>query len=66
MTVQIPETNQYRFVWVDPKKPGVQKGIFLFNDPSQAKEPLKAMKTLFSNFIIWLEDRENNRVEIPS
>lgn len=63
MTVQTD--NQFRFVWIDPKKEGIQYGTFLFNEPAQAKEPFKALKKLFSSFTIWLEDRDHNRVEMP-
>jgi hypothetical protein len=61
----ISTTNTYRFAWIDPNKQGTQYGAFLFNSPAEAKEPMKIMKKLFRDFVIWLEDREHNRVEIP-
>lgn len=57
--------NQYRFVWIDPNKQGTQYGAFLFNSPAEAKDTEVALKKTFGEYIIWLEDREHNRVEIP-
>ena len=65
MQIQTQHTvNRYRFAWIDPRKEGRQYGTFLFNTPEEAKAPKEAMKTMFSDFIIWLEDDQHNRVEI--
>lgn len=61
-----PAVNRYRFAWIDPRKKGTQYGTFLFNSPEEAKAPKNAMQIMFRDFIIWLEDREHNRVEIQS
>jgi len=65
MTLQIDQTNQYRLAWIDPSKEDTQYGTFLFNTPAEAKDTEYAMKKTFAEFIIWLEDREHNRVDIP-
>jgi hypothetical protein len=33
--------------------------------PAEARPTEAAMKNAFSDYVIWLEDREHNRVEIP-
>jgi hypothetical protein len=65
MEMQFEDLNEYRFAWIDPNKQGTQYGSFLFNDPAEARPTEAAMKNAFSDYVIWLEDREHNRVEIP-
>jgi hypothetical protein len=66
MDMQSDEANQYRLAWIDPNKTDIQYGAFLFNSLAEAKDTEFAMKKTFGDFIIWLEDREHNRMEIPS
>ncbi len=65
MDMQIEETNQYRFAWIFPGDTETHYGTFLFDDPAQARSTFGAMQILFRNAVIWLEDREHNRVDIP-
>jgi hypothetical protein len=68
MLVQQTQTrtdqNQLRFVWNNPEKEGIQYGTFLFNDPQDAEPALIAMRKEFPDCVIWLEDREHNRIQI--
>ena len=58
------DQNEIRFVWNNPEKKGIQYGTFLFNNAEEARPALLAMKREFPNCIIWLEDREHNKVHI--
>jgi hypothetical protein len=58
--------NQYRFAWIFPGDTETHYGTFLFDDPADARSTQGAMQMLFRNAVIWLEDREHNRVEIPN
>ncbi len=65
MQPQITETNLYRFAWLKPGETETQYGSFLFNEPADARDAEKAMQKAFAGFVIWLEDQEHNRVQIP-
>jgi|CXWL01.1.fsa_nt_gi hypothetical protein len=65
MNMQIAETNQYRFAWIFPGDAETHYGTFLFDDPADARGTQNTMQMMFRNAVIWLEDREHNRVEIP-
>ena len=57
--------NQYRFAWLVPGDSETHYGSFLFSAPAEARDTEVAMKKTFGEYIIWLEDREHNRVDIP-
>lgn len=65
MEYVIENLNEYRFAWLEPGKADVQYGSFLFNEPAEARDTNATMKKAFGDYVIWLEDREHNRVEIP-
>jgi hypothetical protein len=57
--------NEYHLVWIDPNKPAItNKGTYLFNSPEEARTTIQEMEKSFPTFVIWLEDRECNKVEI--
>ena len=58
------DQNEYRLVWVKPDTEGIQYGTFLFNDPQDAEPALIAMRKEFPDCVIWLEDREHNKVRV--
>jgi hypothetical protein len=66
MEMKLAETNQYRFAWVFPGETQPHYGTFLFDDPAEARSTQCAMQMLFRDAVIWLEDREHNRVQIPN
>lgn len=63
LNMQVQE-NKYRFAWTFPGKTETHYGTFLFDDPAHARSTQSAMQMLFCNAVIWLEDRDHNRVEI--
>lgn len=63
--MQPDEMNQYRFAWIFPGESETQYGTFLFSDPAEARSTQSTMQSMFCTAVIWLEDREHNRVEIP-
>lgn len=56
--------NDYRLAWVNPAVKGTQYGTYLFNEPKEASTAIKLLKKQFPNYIIWLEDREHNRIPV--
>lgn len=58
------DQNEYRLVWNCLEKRGTQYGTFLFNDLMEAIPALSAMRKRFPDYVIWLEDREHNRIKI--
>lgn len=65
MEMKIPQTNQYRFAWMFPGKTETHYGTFLFADPAEARSTYLTMQAFFCGAVIWLEDREHNRIELP-
>ena len=63
-TTVYEDLNEYRLAWVDTKtgKPG--KGSFLFDRPIDAETTIEAVRKQFPNYLIWLEDRECNKIEV--
>jgi len=64
-TTIIENTNLYRIVWKDMVTEKGGKGTFLFNDPTEAREPIVHIKATVPTCQVWLEDRNGNKVEIP-
>lgn len=58
------DLNKYRFVWINPDLQGIQYGTFLFNSPEDASPAKNAMEQNFPDYVIWLEDREHNKIEM--
>jgi len=56
--------NEMRLVWTCPKVEGVQYGAFLFNTKEEARGTLLRLKHAFPEYVIWVEDRESNRIDI--
>jgi len=58
------DQNDYRLAWINPQVKGTQYGTYLFNQPTEASTAIKLLKKTFPDYVIWLEDREHNRVNI--
>lgn len=56
--------NEYRLVWTSPKLKDVQYGSFLFNSREEFEPALDGLRRHFSDYVIWVEDREHNRVDV--
>jgi hypothetical protein len=66
----MPETtyqdlNDYRLVWIDLNEgDGLpKKGTFLFAEPGDATGPIAKVREQFPSYLVWLEDRECNKIE---
>lgn len=56
---------KYRLVWYCPDIRDAQYGKFLFMDPAEARGAEVAVKKTYPDYVVWLEDRDGNRVAIP-
>jgi hypothetical protein len=65
MDVVIENECKYRLAWINPDMQGTQYGEYLFDVPSGARDTKAAMKKMFPDYVVWLEDHEHNRIEIP-
>lgn len=63
-SVQCKNQNEYRLVWNNPNLKGVQYGAFLFNTRTEFEPALDALRKNFPDYVIWVEDREHNRVDV--
>lgn len=65
MELVIENQNNYRIAWRNTLKGVVGKGTFLFNDPSEARDTIVALKREYPTFQYWLEDHDGKKVDIP-
>lgn len=63
MRIQIKNTARYRLAWILPASTETQYGSFMFDIPAEAEQAKRVMQTAFGDIIVWIEDREHNRIE---
>jgi len=56
----------YRMAWEDTTSNETGHGEYLFESPEEARATRDALKSLFPMNVHYLEDRNGQRVEIPS
>lgn len=62
--IVIEDMNKYCLAWVDSNTHKYGKGTFLFNEPQEAKTTIEQVQQQFPSYLIWLEDRESNKIEV--
>lgn len=56
--------NEMRLVWTCPEAEGIQYGAFLFNRKEEARFTLDKLRRSFPDYVIWVEDREHNKIDV--
>lgn len=63
MHIQIKNTARLRLAWILPSSAETQYGSYMFDTPQEAEKAMHVMQAAFSDIIVWIEDREHNRIE---
>jgi hypothetical protein len=65
MNIVIENECKYRLAWISPDMCEPEYGKYLFDLPEGAADTVRALKSIFPDRVVWLEDHEHNRIEIP-